>query len=371
MKENDKGVLEVIKSEKLKKEYYDALVRKDSNYDGIFFTAIKTTGVFCHATCTARKPKFENCAFYLTAEEALLAGYRPCKRCTPLSFPKSIPDEVNQLIHAVEANPNKRWQEADFAQLGMTSATARRKFKEFYQMTFVQYARSRRMGLAFKEIKAGSKVIDQQLNTGYQSSSGFNDAFTKIMGNPPKKEPVKVLYASFISTPIGRMFSLSDEQYLYLLEFLDRRGLEKEIEKTRIKYNARIIHGTTGINRQIEKELTLYFDGKLTEFTVPIHYEGSEFQQKVWQILRTIPVGTTVNYKEIAIELGDKHKVRAVGNANGANQLAIVIPCHRVINTNGELGGYGGGIARKKYLLALEQKMGHTHETFTQLTLEK
>jgi AraC family transcriptional regulator of adaptative response/methylated-DNA-[protein]-cysteine methyltransferase len=322
-----------------------------------FFAAIKTTGVFCHATCTAKKPKFENCEFYLSAEEALLAGYRPCKRCTPLSFPKSLPDEVSELVAAIEANPNKHWREADFAQLGMTSATARRKFKQIYHMTFVQYARARRMGMAFKEIKSGSKVIEQQLNSGYQSSSGFNDAFTKIMGNPPKKGVIKILYASFVSTPIGRMISLSDDSYLYLLEFLDRRGLEKEIEKMRRKYNARIIHGETVITQNLANELALYFKEELTHFTTPIHTEGSAFQEKVWQLLCDIPIGTTVNYKDIAIQLGDKNKVRAVGNANGANQLAILIPCHRVINTNGELGGYGGGIARKKYLLDLERRM--------------
>lgn len=345
----------MITSELKKEEFYKALLEKDSNYDGIFFAGIKTTGIFCHATCTARKPKYENCEFYLTAEEALLAGFRPCKRCHPLTYPNSIPDEVKLLITEVEKNPEKRWKETDFHELGIHSATARRKFKENYDMTFVQYARSRRMGIAFKEILAGTKVIDQQLSSGYESASAFNDAFTKILGNPPTKTTVSIINANILSTPIGRMISLSDSNYLYLLEFMDRRGLEKEIERLRKKHNARIIPGKNKINDQLEEELDQYFNRELTEFTIPLFKDGSLFQKQVWDVLLNIIPGTTVSYKDIAKTLGDTNLVRAVGNANGANQICILIPCHRVINSNGELGGYGGGVERKEFLLKLEE----------------
>ncbi|SEN93250.1 AraC family transcriptional regulator, regulatory protein of adaptative response / methylated-DNA-[protein]-cysteine methyltransferase [Amphibacillus marinus] len=347
----------MITSNEKKQEYYQALVEKNHNYDGIFFAGIKTTGIFCHATCTARKPKFENCEFYQLAEQALLAGYRPCKICNPLSFPHAIPIEVEQLIRAVEAEPEKRWKESDFAEIGLHSASARRKFKTIYGMTFVQYARARRMGLAFKEIKHGSKVIDQQLATGYESASGFNDAFTKIMGNPAKKTSVKLLSAAILTTPIGRMISLADDNYLYLLEFLDRRGLEREIERLRNKHNFRIIYGQNKLNEKLAKQLQLYFNKQLAHFTIPLFYDGSAFQKQVWDQLISIPVGATRSYKDIALQLGDAGKVRAVGNANGANQIAILIPCHRVIKSNGELGGYGGGIERKEFLLTLEREM--------------
>ncbi|EOL44062.1 methylated-DNA-[protein]-cysteine S-methyltransferase [Enterococcus phoeniculicola] len=337
-------------------EYYHALVEKNPNYDGIFFAGIKTTGIFCHATCTARKPKIENCSFFDTAEEALLAGFRPCKICHPLSYPKEIPDEIKQLVLEVEKNPEKRWQECDFQKLGIHSATARRKFKEIYGMTFVQYARSRRMGIAFKELSSGAKVIDQQLSTGYDSASGFNDAFTKIMGNPPKKAEITILYASIIPTPLGRMFSLSDEHFLYLLEFMDRRGLEREIEQLRKKRNARILPGKTDINQQLSTQLEEYFTKRRTHFSIPLFLDGSPFQKRVWQALNSIPIGKTSTYQKIAQQLNNPNAVRAVGNANGANKIALLIPCHRVINTNGELGGYGGGIERKRYLLDLEKE---------------
>lgn len=346
----------MITSNVKQQEFYQALLEKNRAYDGIFFAGIKTTGIFCHPSCRARKPKFENCAFYQTAEEALLAGFRPCKICQPLSFPQMIPAEVQQLVDEVEAHPEKRWKESDFSALGLNSVTARRKFKEIYQMTFVQYARARRMGLAFKEISQGSKVIDQQLQVGYESSSGFNDAFTKIMGNPAKKTAVRTLTASFISTPIGRMLCLTDDEALYLLEFEDRRGLEREIEHLREKYNIRIIYGQTAINQKVAEQLSEYFKGERREFSIPLFYDGSPFQKQVWDALVAIPFGKTVSYQEIAIRLGDKNKVRAVGRANGANKLAIIVPCHRVIAQNGNLTGYSGGLERKKYLLELEQK---------------
>lgn len=353
----------MITSKKKQVEYYHALKEKDRHYDGLFFAGIKTTGIFCHPTCRARKPKFENCEFYSTAEEALLAGYRPCKICQPLSFPQAIPEEVQQLVNAVEEQPEKRWKEADFSAIGLNSATARRRFKEVYNMTFVQYARARRMGLAFKEISHGSKVIDQQLETGYESSSGFNDAFTKIMGNPAKKLDARTLIASFISTPIGRMLCLSDDEYLYLLEFEDRRGLEREVEQLRTKYNFHIIYGRTVINQQVEEQLSEYFRGERTEFSLPLFYDGSPFQKEVWKILETIPNGETLSYRDIALQLGDKNKVRAVGRANGLNKLAIVVPCHRVIGSDGNLTGYAGGLERKQYLLELEKKAGKIKET--------
>lgn len=192
---------------------------------------------------------------------------------------------------------------------------------------------------------------------GYQSASGFNDAFSKIMGNPAKKTEVKLIISTFIMTPLGRMIALADEDYLYLLEFDNRRGLEREIERLRQKFNARIFQGKNSLLRRLEEELSAYFAGQTAIFTTPLYLFGSPLQQKVWEQLQEIPVGETRSYKDLAGNLGDVNKVRAVGNANGANQISILIPCHRVIASNGDLGGYGGGVARKQYLLDLEQEI--------------
>lgn len=339
-----------------KKEFYQALLAKKAEYEGIFFVGVKTTGVFCRPTCPARKPKFENCEFFETAQQALLASYRPCKRCRPLSHPNQVTEVVQKLVEAVERNPEKRWKDSDFQELSMDASTARRQFKKRFGMTFVEYARARRMGLAMKQIREGESVIEAQLSSGYESGSGFRDAFSRIMGAAPSKlQGAKVLKASWIDTHLGPMLAIADECALYLLEFVDRRGLEKEIERLRKKTQSAIIPGSTPPIRSVEDELKRYFEGTLKGFKTPITLLGSPFQQQVWLELQRIPPGETRSYSDIARTIGRPSASRAVANANGVNQLAIVIPCHRVINASGDLGGYGGGKARKKWLLNHEK----------------
>src|SRR5579862_7485359 len=166
-------------------EYYQALIDKNTDYEGVFYVGVKTTGVFCRPTCPARKPKFENCEFFETAQQALLASFRPCKRCRPLSHPNQVSDLVRMLVQAVEENPEKRWKNEDFKKISVDASTARRQFKKRFGMTFVEYARARRMGLAMKQIRSGNLIIDAQLSAGYESSSGFRDAFSQIMGAAP------------------------------------------------------------------------------------------------------------------------------------------------------------------------------------------
>jgi AraC family transcriptional regulator of adaptative response/methylated-DNA-[protein]-cysteine methyltransferase len=170
-----------------------------------------------------------------------------------------------------------------------------------------------------------------------------------------QKNHTITLISSLLETPLGTMIAIADEHVLYLLEFVDCRGLEREIEKLSAATKATIITGTTTPIESIKKELTAYFKGDLQQFTTPIHVMGTAFQQSVWKTLQNIPYGHTKSYGEQAKNIEKKSAFRAVANANGANQLAIIIPCHRVINGNGKLGGYGGGINRKKWLLDFEK----------------
>jgi AraC family transcriptional regulator of adaptative response/methylated-DNA-[protein]-cysteine methyltransferase len=338
-------------------EYYQALIDKNSAYDGVFYVGVSTTGVFCRPTCPAKKPKFENCEFFAAAKEALLASYRPCQRCQPLSPPHQVSAVVKLLVKAIEDNPEKRWKDYDFRSLSIDVSTARRQFKKRFGMTFVEYARARRIGLAMKHIKAGHSVIDAQLNAGYESSSGFRDAFSKIMGASPTRTHHLILKAAWLDTRLGPMIAIADDEGLYLLEFVDRRGLENEVKRLRIKLKAAIIPGETPIIKNIESELKCYFDGKNILFQTPIHMIGSVFQKRVWEELKKIPLGETRSYLEIAKLIKRPSASRAVARANGSNQLAIIVPCHRVINSNGELGGYAGGVARKQWLLEHEKNI--------------
>jgi AraC family transcriptional regulator of adaptative response/methylated-DNA-[protein]-cysteine methyltransferase len=163
------------------------------------------------------------------------------------------------------------------------------------------------------------------------------------------------LTASIIDTKIGSMIAIADENSLHFLEFFDKLHLKNEIEKLRIKKSAEIILGNNKIIESIKLELTSYFDGSLKEFKTPFHTDGSKFQILVWDKLMSVPYGETRTYACQANAIGHKKAYRAVANANGANQIAIVIPCHRIINTNGNLGGYSGGLTRKKWLINHEK----------------
>ncbi|MCW8408296.1 trifunctional transcriptional activator/DNA repair protein Ada/methylated-DNA--[protein]-cysteine S-methyltransferase [Legionella sp. PATHC035] len=345
-------------SNSVKNEYYQALLAKNSKYEGIFFVGVKSTGIFCRPTCPAKKPKFENCEFFHTVQEALLASYRPCARCQPMSYPNQASHLIQKLVTAVEANPEKRWKDKDFVALGVDTSTVRRQFKKRFGITFVAYARARRMGIAMKQIREGKIVIEAQVNVGYESSSGFRDAFSKIMGAAPSQLDKHhiVLKASWFDSPLGPMLAVADEEALYLLEFVDRRGLEREVERLRKKMNAAIIPGEAPPLHSIQAELNAYFEGTLKEFNTPIHMLGSPFQKMAWHALTRIPYGETRSYAEQARALDKPTAYRAVANANGANSLAIIVPCHRIINSSGNLGGYGGGIARKKWLLEHEKR---------------
>jgi AraC family transcriptional regulator of adaptative response/methylated-DNA-[protein]-cysteine methyltransferase len=168
---------------------------------------------------------------------------------------------VRQLVDAIEREPDRLWRAADFDALHVHASTARRQFRKRFGMTFVEYARARRVGAAFKAIRAGERVIMAQLGAGYQSGSGFRDAFAKLLGAPPGSRAARVLFAAWLDTPLGPVTAVGDEAALHLLEYVDRRGLEREIERLRKRTGAAIVPGRTEPIAQIEAELAAYCAG--------------------------------------------------------------------------------------------------------------
>lgn len=336
---------------------YNALLNRDTNFEGVFFVAVKTTGIFCRPTCPARKPKAENVEFFATTNDALLAGYRACSRCKPLAKDKAAPELVIKLCRIIEESATGKIDYNDLKEMGIDPSTARRQFKRYYGMTFNAYCRARRLGQAFKQIREGESIVGSQIDTGFQSASGFWNAFKQLFGNAPSQaEKTNCLLAKWIDTPLGAMIAVAGEEGLYLLEFVDRRGLENEILKVRNKTKSIIVPGQNRHLNEIEKELKNYFEGISMSFTVPVLTLGSVFEKSIWELLQTIPAGQTKSYSDLAILAGKPGAVRAVGNANGKNCLSIIIPCHRVIGADGSLRGYGGGVWRKQKLLNLEKQ---------------
>lgn len=335
---------------------YKALLNKDSNFEGIFFAAIKTTGIFCRPTCTARKPKPENVEYYQTTEEAIHNGYRACKVCSPLAMKGETPDYIQGLLQEVKDNPEIRLKDYDLRQRGIDPAKLRRWFKKHHGLTFQAYLRAIRINNAIGHIKQGEKLSYAAFDNGYESLSGFNESFKNHTGTSPSNIDSKTLITTTrIPTPLGPMVAGVTDEGLCLLEFADRRMLETQLKKLRKYLNATIIPGEHPILDKLADQLKEYFQGTRKEFDLPLVTPGTDFQQAVWKTLMTIPPGHTRSYQEQANILNKPKAVRAVANANGANRIAIIIPCHRVIGSDGHLTGYGGGIWRKKWLLEQER----------------
>jgi AraC family transcriptional regulator of adaptative response/methylated-DNA-[protein]-cysteine methyltransferase len=338
---------------------YEALMARDPSYDGRVFVGVSSTGIFCRLTCPARKPKRENCTFYDTVGECIEAGFRPCKRCKPTTPEASADPVVKSLIEALEQRPGYRWGEPDLVRMGLDPSTVRRAFKRHFGMTFLEMARQRRLQEGFSTLAGGGKVIDAQITAGFESPSAFREAFAKILGQAPgsfSQDPL--LVADWVSSPLGPLIAVTDSTQLHLLEFLDRKALPAEFKKLLTFSKGRIGFGRTEITDQIQEELDHFFAGRNGVFETRLALHGSAFTRDVWRELLKIPAGETRSYSDLARTMGKPEAVRAVARANGANQIAIVVPCHRVLGADGSLTGYGGGLWRKQRLIELEQSYG-------------
>jgi AraC family transcriptional regulator of adaptative response/methylated-DNA-[protein]-cysteine methyltransferase len=335
---------------------YRALVDRDSTFEGIFFAGVRTTGIFCRPTCSAKKPARENVDFFATPNDALASGYRPCLRCRPLELNGHAPELVERLRTEVERAPDGRLTDKELAALSIDPSTARRQFKRHFGMTFQAYHRARRLGLALREVQSGKRVNEARSGSGFESESGFREAVEKIFGEPPSGMKRSPLSARRIESPLGPMIAVADDEGLRLLEFIDRRATENELSNLRQRLRTTIVPGEHRHLDVVQSQLADYFSGKDLEFNLPLAPIGSPFQLRAWELLRKIPVGETRSYSWMAQQLGDAEMRRAVGRVNGQNMICIVIPCHRVIRADGTLCGYGGGLWRKKWLLEHERK---------------
>jgi AraC family transcriptional regulator of adaptative response/methylated-DNA-[protein]-cysteine methyltransferase len=212
------------------------------------------------------------------------------------------------------------------------------------------------MGKALKELRSGEKLDRVALSNGYESHSGFRAAFGRTFGGPPgQRHDGGTIFTTEIPSPIGALSAAATDEGICLLEFGPRTdGAIGELSK---HFRRVVLPGDHRLLDRLRDELTAYFAGQLRTFTVPLITLGTTFQRSVWDALRTIPYGVTCSYADIAQQVGSRAAVRAVGQANGRNRIAIVIPCHRVVNSGGRLGGYGGGLWRKQFLLDLEKSV--------------
>jgi len=336
-------------------EMYRAFMSGDSSYEGIFYTAVRTTGIFCRPSCPARKPQRKNVEFFHTAQEAVKHGYRPCKRCTPLQPDGQIPTAIRDLLDAIETRPSDRLRDGDLRARGLDPVWVRRWFKKNYGSTFHAYQRAQRLGFALQHLSSGSDVISAAFESGYESLSGFQEAMRQLTGrSPARNRDTVVVYLSRVPTPLGPMLAGATREGVCLLEFEDRPMLRTQLVRLTERLNCTFVPGPSELLDRLTAELDSYFSSELRNFSVPLLLPGTAFQQKVWEKLRSVPYGQTRSYGELARTVDDAKAARAVARANGDNRIAILIPCHRIIGSDGKLTGYGGGLWRKSWLLRHE-----------------
>lgn len=240
--------------------------------------------------------------------------------------------------------------------MGLDPARVARWFARHHNMTFHAYSRSRRLATALSHIQKGDTVTTAAFDAGYESVSAFNDAFRKFAGRAPStSHDAPVAHVDRIATPIGAMVAAAIGKELVLFEFADRRMLPAQFERLSRVFGCVCAPGADSpVLQRLRRELDDYFAGKLRDFSVPVRVKGTPFQESVWKALLRIPCGVTRSYADIAKEIGRPTAVRAVARANGDNRICILIPCHRVIGSDGTLTGYGGGLWRKQRLLEVE-----------------
>lgn len=338
-------------------EMWQAFRDRDTRYDGIFVVCVSTTGIFCRPSCPARRPLRRNVAFLPTSREALFAGYRPCLRCRPLEPPGTVPGWLRPLLEAVDAEPSRRWRDRDLRARGLDPDRVRRWFKRNHGMTFHAYERARRVGRALHHLSNGGSVTRTAFQSGWDSLSAFQDAVRQLTGHTPgASRDAAVVTLTRVDTPLGPMLAAASDEALRLLEFTDRRMLGTQLGRLERGLHAVLVPGDNAVLRDTAAQLEAYFTGTLRRFDLPLEPVGTEFQRGAWAALRAIPYGTTRSYAQQAQAIGRPTAVRAVARANGDNPIAVIVPCHRVVGSDGSLTGYGGGLWRKRWLLDHESR---------------
>jgi AraC family transcriptional regulator of adaptative response/methylated-DNA-[protein]-cysteine methyltransferase len=339
-------------------ERWQAVKRRDPAFDGRFLFAVRTTGVYCRPSCASRPAKRENVSFFATAAEAEKAGYRACKRCRPdkLGAPDPQVEAVKRACERIETAEEAPRLADLAASVGLSPYHFHRVFKTITGVTPKAYAAERRARRAADKLRTADTVTEAIYDAGFNSSSRFYESTAARLGMTPgavrRGGAGAVIRFAVGEASLGAVLvaatskgvcaiMLGDDPEALVRELQDRfpraelRGGDAEFERT--------IAQVVGLVEAPGQRLDL-----------PLDIRGTAFQQRVWSALQAIPSGKTTTYKEIARAIGQPKAVRAVAQACGANPLAVAIPCHRVVRSDGDLSGYHWGVERKRKLLDRE-----------------
>lgn len=339
--------------------YWDAVMGRDRALDGVFFYAVRTTGVYCRPSCPSRRPRPENVVFFRTRHGAERAGFRPCKRCKPESTASGNANSelVEKVCRYIDTHPDSpATLEALSSAIGLSPFHLHRSFKALTGITPRAYADSRRLESLKNGLREGHSVTRSLYDAGYGSSSRLYERASSQLGMTPsryrKQGSGVVIRFTIAETPIGRMLLAATERGICSIQFGDSdQALESAL---RSEYTqAEIVRADRPLAarvRAIRDRIRGENGGSL-----PLDIRATAFQRQVWEQLQAIPSGGTRSYSEIAKRIGKPRAARAVARACATNPVAVAIPCHRVVREDGQLGGYRWGIERKEKLLAMEK----------------
>ena len=334
---------------------WQAVVTRDATADGAFVYAVHTTGIYCRPSCAARLARPENVNFYDSPDEAEAAGFRACKRCKPnqISLATSQTEKVEfacRLLENSEAIPNL---EALAKHVGLSKYHFQRLFKRITGVTPKAYAQAHRTQKLREQLSDGDSVTDAIYAAGYNTNSRFYTESNKILGMTASefREGGRNTVIKFAvgECSLGSILVAQSDRGICAIQLGEDPILLLQELEDRFP-NAELI----GADKDFEKivaQVVGFVEAPTQELNLPLDIRGTAFQQRVWQALTEIPLGTTASYTEIAQRIGAPKAFRAVAMACGANNLAVVIPCHRVVRNDGNLSGYRWGVERKQILL--------------------
>lgn len=340
-------------------EYWQAVLERDSQANGKFVYAVRSTGIYCKPSCPSRRPLREQVMFFARPEGAEQAGFRACRRCQPHTGEIDAQVElVQRACRYIEEHLDETLRLACLgAELGLSQAYAQRLFKRVMGISPRQYAEAQRLEYIKSQLKEGTSVTRTLYEVGYSSSSRLYERVPGQLGMTPTAYQrggvgMHIAYA-IVDSPLGRLLVAATERGICRIGLHDS---DEVLEETlRHEYPAAEIHRDGEHLRPWLEALIHHLAGEQPHLDLPLDIRATAFQWRVWEELRAIPYGETRSYSEIACAIGQPKARRAVAQACKQNPVPLVIPCHRVLRGDGSCGGYRWGVERKKSLLAQEQ----------------
>lgn len=354
--------MQLQQTQLLEEILWQAVLNRDHSFEGKLFYGVRSTGVYCRPICPSRRPNRNQVCFFKSAQEAEIADFRPCKRCQPQSetVPNPSKTKVLAVCRYIEAQVDRIPTLSELcSQVGMSPSYLQKVFKQIIGVSPFQYGDALRSQRLKQHLQSGEEIADAVYETGYGSSSQLYEKAPKQLGMTPKiyqqaGKTIRIVYA-IAPCSLGYLLVATTDKGICAVKLGDEADKLEQILNQ--EFHQAHIMRDDDIHKEWIQAILGLIAGDTTHLDLPLDVRGTAFQKQVWQALQKIPYSQTRTYTDIARDIAKPQAVRAVGNACGANPIALIVPCHRVLRSDGSLGGYHWGIERKQKLLLQESQL--------------